>query len=115
MIDRRLVHRRIGCVFLINDEDLIPALVLRHELADLAQLFAEDRRRDRAVALPIACPTQACCGVHDHKHCRKPDGARQPSIVRPAHRIKPQGVDHGRQGPFGACRDDLVEDRERLD
>jgi hypothetical protein len=57
MIDRRLVHRRIGGVLLINDEDLVPALVLRriHEFADLAQLFAEDWRRDRAVALPVAC------------------------------------------------------------
>jgi hypothetical protein len=96
---------------LINDQDLVPALLVRrlHQAADPAQLLGKDRRWHRAVTPPVTLPAEGSCGIHDHQYCGQPSAARQVQVLRAPHRIQPQRVDHRHQRTLGPGRNDLIE------
>jgi hypothetical protein len=111
MIESDLVRWCARDIVLINDQDLVPAFLAGelHKFADPAQLLAEYRRRDRAVAEPVPLPAQGCGSVHDHEYGGQPCGMGKMQVVATPYRIQPQRVDHCHQRAFGPRRDDLIE------
>ena len=103
-----------GGAVLLNDQDLVPALILGRleEPADLAQLIGEHRCRDRPVARSVALPAQRG-SVHDHQHCRKSGLAGEMPVGCPPLLIQPEGVDHRGQRALAPRGNDLIEQRRR--
>jgi hypothetical protein len=88
---------------------------LRHHGWPLGELPLDHRVRDALVAR-LVLPAQLCWRNVEHdRDARNIVRCRQRSPVRPPHRIRPEGIDDGRQLSAEPPFDHIVQHRERVD